>query len=331
VYNPTTGAFTRVGDMVTYHAAPTATLLSDGSVLITGGDFGDGDGPSSIAELYDPQTGVFTLTGRLITGREDHSATLLPDGTVLITGGHAGPCTVQRPEDGGFDNCRQSELYNPVAGTFSVTGDLMIGRDHHESTLLKDGTVLITGGAEYYPFGAGTRPPVYGILSSAELYAPGHENLLKEPGFEGYDPPSLGVPGWVSDDWRETPAFSETHQPRTGAKNGACWTPVYLDCGLSQTIIAPAAGTYVLTLFATTDRAGGWVGANVNGSDVVSTPVETRSFGDYVPYTMTFAANAGDLIQVWMYSPATPGYVVIDDVVLTQSTSSDPCLGCWDY
>jgi hypothetical protein len=46
---------------------------------------------------------------------------------------------------------------------------------------------------------------------------------------------------------------------------------------------------------------------------------------------MTFAANAGDLIHVWMYSPSTPGYVVIDDVMLTQSDSPDPCFGCWDY
>jgi hypothetical protein len=32
---------------------------------------------------------------------------------------------------------------------------------------------------------------------------------------------------------------------------------------------------------------------------------------------MTFTANAGELIRVWMYPPATPGYVVIDDVSLT--------------
>ncbi len=32
--------------------------------------------------------------------------------------------------------------------------------------------------------------------------------------------------------------------------------------------------------------------------------------------TMTFTANQGDTIRVWMYSPATPGYVVIDDASL---------------
>ena len=65
LYDPATGSFTRVGDMVTYHSNPTATLLSNGQVLIVGGDVGDGDGASATAELYDPQTGVFTRTGGL--------------------------------------------------------------------------------------------------------------------------------------------------------------------------------------------------------------------------------------------------------------------------
>ena len=32
---------------------------------------------------------------------------------------------------------------------------------------------------------------------------------------------------------------------------------------------------------------------------------------------MQFQATAGAVIRVWMYSPPTPGYVVIDDVSLT--------------
>jgi hypothetical protein len=136
--------------------------------------------------------------------------------------------------------------------------------------------------------------------------------------FEGYAPPALGPPGWISDEgFRQSPAKSETHQPRSGAQNGACWTPVYLDCGIYQEVVAPATGTYTYTVYASADRAGGLVGANVNGLLAASRDVTAAPFGDYSRYTMTFTAAAGEVIRVWMYSPAWPGYVVIDDASLT--------------
>jgi hypothetical protein len=89
VYNESTGAFTSTGDMRTAHSAPTATLLSDGTVLVTGG----GDDKShliSVAELYDPTSGDFTATGSMTTARDGHTATRLPT-QVLVVGGSNGP------------------------------------------------------------------------------------------------------------------------------------------------------------------------------------------------------------------------------------------------
>jgi hypothetical protein len=143
------------------------------------------------------------------------------------------------------------------------------------------------------------------------------QNLLQQSGFEGYTPPALGAPGWVSDPIRHVPAKSETNQPHSGAKNGACWTPTNGDCGIYQEIAAPATAQYTLVFWATADRSGGFVGANVNGSNVAANAVSARGFGNYAQYVMTFQASAGATIRVWMYSPSTPGYVVIDDVSLT--------------
>jgi hypothetical protein len=325
VFNPAAGTFARRGDMITLYQGSTATLLSNGKVLFAGGGYED-QNSTEHAELYDPETGTFTPAGKMMFGREAHTATLLTDGTVLIVGGAGnGACAVLRPDVGGIDSCRSSEVYDPGADAFRVSGDLGSGRVAHQATLLDDGTVLVSGGTEYVAFTAGTRPHEHGVLSSTELYTQGNENLLQQPGFEGYLSPALGVPGWVSDHaLRQTAAFSETHQPRTGARNGACWTPAFRDCGLYQDVVAPSSGTYSLTMFASADRAGGWVGANVNGVGVGAASVEARSFGDYVPYAMTFAATAGDVIRVWMYSPATPGYVVVDDAYLHQLETAFP-------
>jgi hypothetical protein len=80
------GTFSVVsGTLNTARTTHTATLLQNGSVLISAG-FGSG-GALSSAELFSSTAQSFSLTGSLATGRYFHSATLLNDGTVLVIGG----------------------------------------------------------------------------------------------------------------------------------------------------------------------------------------------------------------------------------------------------
>jgi len=156
-----------------------------------------------------------------------------------------------------------------------------------------------------------------------------YHNLLQDGGFEEDVPPAL-EPWWISDNpLRQVPAKSEAHQPHSGLQNGACWTPEFLDCGLYQEKIAPVSGAYTLRLFATADRSGGLVGVNLNGQTVTLKDVQVRAFADYAEYVLPFAAQAGDTIRVWMYSPPTPGYVVIDDVSLTLDQAVAIIEGSW--
>src|SRR5208337_82581 len=53
-YNPSTGKFTLAGTLNTARAFHTATLLTSGMVLITGGD--SSSGYLASAELYEPAT-----------------------------------------------------------------------------------------------------------------------------------------------------------------------------------------------------------------------------------------------------------------------------------
>ena len=145
-------------------------------------------------------------------------------------------------------------------------------------------------------------------------------NLLVESGFEGYALPKLGPPGWISDTpLRAIDAVSDTH-PHSGNQNGACIQTSDHDCGIYQEIVAPADGSYTLSFFADADRAGALVGANVNGQAAAIADVPVLPQGDYgsSPITLHFSATAGSTIRVWMYSPASPGFVDIDDVSLTR-------------
>src|SRR5262245_57146302 len=74
-----------VGALVTPRVHHTATVLSDGRVLLAGGI--DANGVSGAAEVFDPATKSFMPVGNLSSARGGHTATLLANGKVLITGG----------------------------------------------------------------------------------------------------------------------------------------------------------------------------------------------------------------------------------------------------
>ncbi len=63
----------------------TASVLTNGKVLVTGGSNGIVNFNS--AELYDPSTGVWTVTGNMNYTRTSHTASVLTNGKVLVTGG----------------------------------------------------------------------------------------------------------------------------------------------------------------------------------------------------------------------------------------------------
>jgi Kelch motif/Galactose oxidase, central domain len=141
--------WTATGAMIEAHALHTATLLTDGKVLVAGSENTENGASEAFAELYDPDTRSWTATGAMATGRSQHTATILLDGSVLVAGG-GGSC----------------ELYDPGSGTWSATGATPDREPGQTATLLPDGKVLVAGGSN------GSLTGHTGSLTSAELYDP---------------------------------------------------------------------------------------------------------------------------------------------------------------
>ena len=141
--------------MVTPRSNHTATLLDDGRVLVAGGG---GKGYLASAEVYDPASGTWTATGDMAVGRGDFTASLLTDGNVLVVGG--------LNHNGGGVEWASAELYDPVSGTWTTTGNMGEARYAHTASLLRNGRVLVAGG--FNTDFSGRAVP----LASAELYDP---------------------------------------------------------------------------------------------------------------------------------------------------------------
>ncbi len=89
LFNLGTETFAPTGSLTSGRTLDTATLLPDGTVLMTG-SYVPGGGSLASAELYDPVAGTFRPTSAMSTARSSHTATLLNNGRVLIAGGQAG-------------------------------------------------------------------------------------------------------------------------------------------------------------------------------------------------------------------------------------------------
>ena len=132
IYDPSTDSFSSTGSMSTPRFNHTATILSDGKVLIAGGS--DGVTALASAEVFDPDTGEFSAVNNLASARTYHTASILPDGKVLIAGGEA-----DQP-------LSSIEIFDPTSRTFTTAPSMTVPRSKHAAIELADSRILLVGG-----------------------------------------------------------------------------------------------------------------------------------------------------------------------------------------
>lgn len=117
---------------------------------------------------------------RALIAREGQTATLLSNGKILFAGGLADHRTVAE--------LSAAEVFDPLTGRSQRVGDMSIPRYTHTATLLRDGTVLIAGGASH---STGTR--------SAEIFDPASGSFRTLPLMRAYH---MGHSATLLDDGR---------------------------------------------------------------------------------------------------------------------------------
>jgi uncharacterized repeat protein (TIGR03803 family) len=136
LYNPATGSSTLTDPMVDAHAGGTATVLTNGLVLVVGGE-NNGFSTIASAELYDSSGGTWRNTGSLQQERESFASALLPNGKVLVVGGV-----------GSGIELSGAEIYDPDTETWTNAAPMNFAADSQTATLLPNGKVLLAGGSD---------------------------------------------------------------------------------------------------------------------------------------------------------------------------------------
>ena len=142
LYDPQTSSWALAASMHTPRSYHTATLLSDGRVLVVGGIEATNDVSGTVltsAELYDPVTNGWTPTTPLPFARARHTAVLLADDRVLVIGG----TDSAYPASTGY--FPTAEIYDPASQSWSQVGNMNAPRVDATATVLPDNRVLVVG------------------------------------------------------------------------------------------------------------------------------------------------------------------------------------------
>lgn len=141
IFDPATNLWTVATPIPSARRNHAATLLPDGTVLVSGGVYSASGGAATVwrsdAWIYDPGDDSWTATtSAMSTVRTDHTSTLLPSGRVLVAGGYNGAGSVS-----------SVQIYDPPpVDAWIPAASMTVIRRAHSAVSLPDGTILVAGG-----------------------------------------------------------------------------------------------------------------------------------------------------------------------------------------
>lgn len=139
-----------------------AITLRNGKALFAGGASGFAQNAAlDTAELYDPETGKFSFAANTLSAaRQSFGISELSDGRILISGGN------DTGNNLGGGGVIAVDIFDPETNSFRAIASLHFGRALHAQLTLRDGRVVVIGGAQ----------------KNAEVYDPKHDTWAVSAG-----------------------------------------------------------------------------------------------------------------------------------------------------
>ena len=140
-----------------------AVALADGDAILLGGT---GSPMPAPVLRYVATEDRWRAAGELLKPRGFHQASPLADGRILVTGGIGEPVATDDDDNRAL---AEVELYDPTTERSVVVDSMHSRRAEHTATVLHDGRVLVTGGADFVD----ERGSFMSTTASVEVYSPG--------------------------------------------------------------------------------------------------------------------------------------------------------------
>jgi hypothetical protein len=158
LFDPQTSTWSKAAPLSRVYVMPAAVKLTDGRVLLAGGQGGISSVQTSTFTLqhsnpepavYDPVKNTWSDAGALVDERERHAMVALPGGKAVVLGGASNEWhLVGTTQVRSIHSLDTIELWEPTTRTWRAVGRLSRARFNATATVLPDGRVFVASDDE---------------------------------------------------------------------------------------------------------------------------------------------------------------------------------------